>query len=322
MEKNMRYYSRIDEIENINILSNLVCKEYNFGSIKDTFLIEIGYEDFNAIIDTTSGKYLMKVFANFRSDEEASECINRSYIAYKNNVKTPRVYENSKGEILTIINYLNSRFRVSVIEYIDGSNFFNLGRKPNLDELLKIVDIGCNLNKIDYKPNFIYDTWAITSFCEEFDKKRQLLDEKYLKILEPIYNKFKLFDYDKLPKSFVHGDMFSTNLMLDKNGDIWVIDFSVSNYTARLNEIVVICAEIALIDNDKIESKKRIKLAFDEWCNKLDATKYEIDFFKLLFNVVAAIKILNSSFNLALGNDSEETQMHLNTGLFALSLFK
>ena len=97
MEKNMRYYSRIDEIGNINILSNLVCKEYNFGSIKDTFLIEIGYEDFNAIIDTTSGKYLMKVFANFRSDEEASECINRSYIAYKNNVKTPRVYENSKG---------------------------------------------------------------------------------------------------------------------------------------------------------------------------------------------------------------------------------
>ena len=56
------------------------------------------------------------------------------------------------------------------------------------------MDIGCNLNKIDYKPNFIYDTWAITSFCEEFDKKRQLLDEKYLKI--PKIKTFRLIkDY-------------------------------------------------------------------------------------------------------------------------------
>lgn len=30
--KNSRYYSRIDEIDDIGILSDLVCKEYNLGN--------------------------------------------------------------------------------------------------------------------------------------------------------------------------------------------------------------------------------------------------------------------------------------------------
>lgn len=322
MEKNMRYYNRIDEIEDINILSDLVCKEYQLGKLNDTYVIEIGYEDFNAILTTSTGKYLMKVFRNSRSDEEVEQCINRSYIASQNNVKTPKIYNNSDGNIVTIIKYLNSRFRVSVIEYINGENFFDLKRKPTLDELIKIVDIGSNLNKINYKPNFIYDTWAITSFCKEFEKKKEYLEEKYLRIVEPIYNKFKEFDYDKLPKAFVHGDMMSTNLMLDKNENIWVIDFSVSNYTARLNEIVVICDDVALIPNDKEESEKRIKIAFDEWCKKVDATDFEKQSFPILFDVANAINVLNPIYELATGNDSDETKMHLNAGLFALSLFK
>lgn len=322
MKKNDRYYNRIDTIEDINILSKLVCEEYNLGVILETYVIEIGYEDFNAIITTSVGKFLMKVFRNSRTDKEVEECINRSYMAVKNNVKTPKIYKNSKNELISIIEYLNSRFRLCVIEYIDGNNFFELNRKPTLEELREIVDIASNLNKIDYRPNFIYDTWAITSFCNEFEKKKEYLEEKYLNIIEPIYNKFKEFDYDILPKSFVHGDMMSTNLMIDTNDDIWVIDFSVSNYTARLNEIVVICDDIALVTDDKEESEKRITIAFNEWCEKVNATRFEKESFKMLFDVANAINVLNPLYEIATGNDSEETKMHLNAGIFALSLFK
>lgn len=322
MKKNKRFYDRIDEIEDINILSGLVCTEYNLGDLIDTFVIEIGYEDFNAIINTSTGKYLMKVFRNSRTDEEVVQCINRSYTAMINNVKTPKIYKNKDGDIITIIKYQNSRFRLSVIEYIDGESFFDLGRKPTFDELMKIVDIGSNLNKIDYKPNFIYDTWAITSFCKEFEKKRQYLEEKYLNIVEPIYNKFKDFDYERLPKAFVHGDMMSTNLMIDKNEDIWVIDFSVSNYTARINEIMVICDDVALIPDNKEESERRIKCAFDLWCNKVNATEYEKESFQTIYDVANAINVLNPLYEIATGNDSDETMMHLKAGLFALTLFK
>lgn len=320
--KNNRYYNRIDKIEDINILSKLVCEEYNLGNLNNTFVIEIGYEDFNAIITTTKGKYLMKVFRNSRTDQEVIECINRSWNAEKNNVQTPKIYKNSKNEIVSIITYMKSKFRVSIIQYIDGENFFYLNRKPTDKELEKIVNIASNLNKIDYKPNFIYDTWAITSFINEFEKKSKYLDKKYLDMIEPIYDKFKKFDYDKLPKSFVHGDMMSTNLMLDKNQKIWVIDFSVANYTARLNEIVVICDDVALIQNNRNESEKRIKKAFDQWCEEVNATQLEKESFKILFDVANAINVLNPLYEIVSGNESEETKMHLNAGIFGLSLFK
>ncbi len=320
--KNSRYYSRIDEIDDIGILSDLVCKEYNLGNYQDTFVIEIGYEDFNAIVTTSTGKYLMKVFRNLRDDKEVEDCINRSWSAFKNNVQTPKIYKNSKGNIVTIINYKNSRFRVSILEYIDGANFFDLNRKPTIDELKKIVSIASNLNKIEYKPNFIYDTWAITSFCKEFERKQRYLNDEYLNMVKPIYEKFKDFDYDKLPKSFVHGDMMSTNLMVDRNENIWVIDFSVANYTARLNEIVVICDDVALIYGNKEESEKRIMMVFEQWCKEVNATQFEKDSFQMLLDVANAINVLNPLYEIATGNDSDETKMHLNAGIFGLSLFK
>lgn len=320
--KNSRYYSRIDEIDDISNLSKLVCKEYSLGQYLDTFVIEIGYEDFNAIVTASTGKYLMKVFRNSRNDKEVYECIDRSWNAWLNNVQTPKIYKNLNDDIVTIINYENSRFRVSVIEFIDGDNFFDLKRKPTTNELSEIVNVASNLNAMNYKPNFIYDSWAIPSFCDEFEKKCKYLDKEYLEMIKQIYEKFKNFDYDKLPKSFVHGDMMSTNLMVDKNNKIWVIDFSVSNYTARLNEIVVICDDVAMIYGNKEESEKRIMAAFDQWCNKVNATQLEKDSFQILFDVANAINVLNPLYEIATGNDSEETKMHLNAGLFGLSLFK
>ena len=116
--------------------------------------------------------------------------------------------------------------------------------------------------------------------------------------------------------------MMSTNLMIDKNDDIWVIDFSVSNYTARLNEILVICDDIALILDNKAESERRVKASFDEWCKKVNATEFEIQSFQLLYDVANAINVLNPIYELNTGNNSDETLMHLNSGLFALTLFK
>lgn len=319
---NNRFYERIDKIEDINILSTLVCKEYKLGKLIDTLVLEFGYEDFNAIITTNTGKYFMKVFRNSRTDKDVEDCIGRTWQAYQNGVKVPKIYLNSENKIVTIIKYLDSRFRVTLMQYINGKNFFELNRKPTDNELEQIVSIASSLSKMDYHPNFIYDTWAITSFCAEFEKKKKYLSNEYFNLINPIYEKFKKFDYDKLPKSFVHGDMMSTNLLIDDKGEIWLIDFSVSNYMARINEFIVICDDIALIVNDKEKSENRIKNAFKQWCNEVNATDLEKKSFKILFDVANAINVLITQYEIKeLKNDSAETIMHLEAGLFGLSLF-
>ena len=319
---NNRFYERIDKIEDINILSTLVCKEYKLGELIDTLVLEFGYEDFNAIITTNTGKYFMKVFRNSRTDKDVEDCIGRTWHAYQNGVKVPKIYLNSENKIVTIFKYLNSRFRVTLMQYINGKNFFELNRKPTDNELEQIVSIASSLSKMDYHPNFIYDTWAITSFCAEFEKKKKYLSNEYFNLINPIYEKFKKFDYDKLPKSFVHGDMMSTNLLIDDKGEIWLIDFSVSNYMARINELIVICDDIALIVNDKEKSEKRIKNIFNQWCNEVNATDFEKESFKILYDVANAINVLITQYEIKeLKNDSDETIMHLEAGLFGLSLF-
>ncbi len=63
-------------------------------------------------------------------------------------------------------------------------------------------------------------------------------------------------------------------------------------------------------------------MAFERWCNKVSATQFEKDSFMMLFDVANAIKVLNPLYEIANGNDSEETKMHLNAGIFGLTLFK
>ncbi len=315
-----RFYDRIDYIDNIDILSKLVCKEYNLGDYLSTKIVEIGYEDFNAIIDTSSGKYFIKVFSNSRNDDEVKDVIERAYIAEQNGVKSPKVFQNLEGNIITNVQYNESKFRLSLMEYIDGNNFFELGKNATEEELLKISDLASEFGNIDYKPNFIYDYWAITSFINEFEKKKQYISQEFLNYIQPIYDRFKKFDYESLPKSFTHGDIILTNIIRDKNNEYWVVDYSVSNYTARLNEIVVSSGDFALIEGNKEESEKRIKIMFERWAKNVNATDFEREAFEMLFRVQNAIYILNPSYQIAIGNNSDENKMYLELGKFGLML--
>ena len=52
-------------------------------------------------------------------------------------------------------------------------------------------------------------------------------------------SKFDYIDFTKLEHSFVHGDIVSSNVMRDKNGKLWIIDYAVSNYLPRIVDLAV-----------------------------------------------------------------------------------
>lgn len=321
MKQNSLFYDRIGEqLFDIKILAQSIGNEYDIGRVKSAELVEFGYEDFNVIVTTDKQeKYFLKVFNSSRTDGQCRQCIERAFIASQNGVPTPKVYKNKTNELVTKLN-LGFPVRASLLEYVNGKDFYNLKRKPTLSELDQIVEIAGCLNKIDYKPDFIYDTWAISCFDKEFEKKCGLLDKDDLEIIEPIYREFKKLNYESLPKGFVHGDMLTTNLMIDDKHQIKVIDFSVSNWTARLNEIAVIASDICITD-DVEESKTRIKRVFSQWCKNVGATEFEIKSFPLLFAVASASKIMNgAAYEIEKGEKTQETQTHYKRGKFNLGL--
>jgi len=318
-----RYSSRIDRLEDVMDLAKKVAEVYGLGIVGSVKVLEIGYEDFNAVVSMQrdgENKYFLKVFVNSRTDDEAKEIMGRMLAAQSVGVSTPEIYANPQTkEYLTEIKIEESRFRLCLIKYVDGDDFFSLGHKPDDNELLEIVEAASKIAKSDFRPKFIYDTWAINNFLIEWEKKKQYLKGDDLAIVEKIVDEFSKFCYDDLPKCFVHGDIRSTNVLKAKaDGKIYVIDWSVSNYVPRLNEIAVICGDLALLVGDLEKSVRRVKAAFGRWTELVRADEFERESFGMVYRVANAINIMNTNYEIATGNTSDETMMHLNAGRFGL----
>jgi Ser/Thr protein kinase RdoA (MazF antagonist) len=302
------------------------CAEvYDLGVVDSVKVLEIGYEDFNAVVSAQrdgENKYFLKIFANSRTNGEVEEIMGRMLAAQGVGVSTPEIYVNLQTEeYLTEIKIEGSRFRLCLIKYIDGDDFFSLGHKPDDYELLEIVEAVSKIAKSDFRPKFIYDTWAINNFLIEWEKKKQYLSGDDLGIVEKIVDEFSKFQYEDLPKCFVHGDIMSTNVLKAKaDGKIYVIDWSVSNYVPRLNEIAVICGDLALLVGDLEKSVQKVKAAFGRWAELVGADEFEKDSFGMVYRVANAIKIMNTNYEIATGNTSDETMMHLNAGRFGMKV--
>jgi len=317
------FLDRISPFADIKVLLEEVLNVYQKPKLKDYKVLEIGYEDFNIIVKTEKNNYFLKILHNSRDNEEVNSIVERIITAVKFKVPTPLIYINPKTKnYWTTVTIGQSNFRLCLMQYIDGHDFFSFQKKPSNQELIKIAQIAAKVNQINYQPKFVYDTWAITSFLQEFKKKEKYLKGKDLGIVSKVYNEFINFNYDALPKSFVHGDIMSTNIIKDQKNNLWLIDFSVSNYMARLIEIIVACGDLALIVGNKNESLNRIKLVFENWVKLVNATEFEIKSFEMLYKVANAINIMNTNFEIATGNTSAETMMHLEAGRFGMSLIK
>lgn len=278
----------------LEILSQEVCKQYNLGKFMDNQLIKIGYEDYNYILTTSKGKFVVKVFSNLRTDKDCQNLADRGSIPHKHGFSCPKIYETSQGNLLiTIVNGV--KFRLLVMNYIDGKDFFTLNELPSEEELKIIAQETAKLNLIDYRPEFIYDKWAIVNFEKEYLKNKKYLSGKYKTLIEQVYNEFKTIDFSRLKYGFVHGDIIETNILRDDKNKLWFVDFSVSNYLPRIVDIAVTICDLCL-DLTNIEiSKQRTQIYLNEYEKILPLTKYEKQALKVFLKCHQAITIIQTT---------------------------
>ena len=278
----------------LEILSQEICKQYNLGDFVDNQLIKIGYEDYNYILTTSKGKFVVKVFSNLRTDKDCQNLADRGSIPHKHGFSCPKIYETSQGNLFaTTVNGV--KFRLLVMDYIDGKDFFTLDELPSEEELKIIAQETAKLNLIDYRPEFIYDKWAIVNFEKEYLKNKKYLSGKYKTLIEQVYNEFKTIDFSRLKYGFVHGDIIETNILRDSKNKLWFIDFSVSNYLPRIVDLAVPICDLCL-DLDNIEiSKQRTQTFLAEYEKVYPLTNYEIEALKIFLKCHQAITIIQTT---------------------------
>ncbi len=299
------FKDRINLNTDLSTVSKHICNMYNLGEYVSDTIITVGYEDFNYILKTTTGKYCVKIFHKERTDTDCKNYIERIELAEKTEINTPKLYKvNNESEC--VIEIENIKYRLCVFQYINGNSFFDLGIIPSEEEIKEIIRQMAIIHNQKLDSEFIYDKWAIINFAQEFEDKKQHLSENDYTRLNELIVKFKNIDMQKLPHAFTHGDIISTNVMKDNNGKLWIIDFAVSNYLPRIIDLAVSSCNLCLNPNDTEDTKNKIRMILNEYEKYNKLTSYEKEVFPILFDIANAMGILQLSHLMSKGEISEE----------------
>ena len=312
------FNKRIGLNTDLKNISLEICKRYDLGDFISNELIEIGYEDYNYYLTTSRGKYCVKIFSNARTNEDVNNYLERIRAVANSNINAPKPLLIN-GNINLSLEYQKNNYEICVFEYIDGKNFFQLQENPSIDTIKELAKQTAMINNLDIKPNFIYDSWAIINFEEEYNKKREYVSPEYKEQFDRLLEELRKIDFDRLPKAFVHGDIISTNVMVDKDSKIWIIDFAVSNYLPRIIDLAVISCNMCLDNDSKERTYENISLLLSEYNKYNKLSEYELETFGTFYKVANAMHILQNQYIIKTDGDSEENQYWLNEGIVGMS---
>jgi Ser/Thr protein kinase RdoA (MazF antagonist) len=201
------------------------------------------------------------------------------------------------------------------MEYIDGENLFEKNHSLNEKEVKFIAHQAGLINSTKLKPFQVYDSWAIINFLKEFKEKSKFLSEKDLDLVKPLVNKFKDLKIETLPHCFVHGDMIKTNVIKDSKGKLWILDFSVSNYYPRIQELAVLACNLFFDENNKEKSDKNLKIALEEYQKIIKLTDKELNSLNTYIELAHAMHLLCANEEkINKNNNSEENEYWLGQG--------
>jgi len=314
-------YKRINYKGELKDISIAVCKKFNLEDFLSNDLVVMGYEDFNFVLETTKGRYFIKVFNECRDNEECKRYIDVILNARESNVKTPGLLESEQG-YLCKLNVNNTNLRLCVMDFIDGKTLYELNEALGHEEIIFLAKQAALINSIDIKPKPVYDSWAIVNFLKEYKKKGRYMSKSDADLVKPLVEEFKSLNLNELSHCFVHGDIIATNVMKDKQGQLWIIDFAVSNYYPRIQELAVLACNLLFNPKSESESKNNLDIVLKEYQKKIKLTEQELAVLPTYIKLAHAMHILGGSHGKATGiGTKKENEYWLQQGRAGLNRF-
>lgn len=296
---------------NLEPVIERLCAAYSVGTPAGSSVIEVGYEDCNVVLETDQDKYLAKMFAKTRTAEDIARYATTMQKVVEAGVNHPELLTTSSGEIT----YTDSGITLVLMRFVEGKTFFELDRAPDAEERKVVLEQAAKVNGIDYRPTYLFDSWAIPNIRAMFNKVRQFIEPDDLKLVEQAMAQYEAIPVDDLPHCFVHGDFTKTNVLKGEDGKIYILDFSVANWYPRIQELSVIAANLLHDKDDSSSLENMCSQVADEYnrFNLLDSDErqhlpaYALAGIAMEFMGAHQEKHIN-------GNDTDETDYWLNLG--------
>jgi Ser/Thr protein kinase RdoA (MazF antagonist) len=119
----------------------------------------------------------------------------------------------------------------------------------------------------------------------------------------------------ELPQAFVHADLTKGNVITDASGRVYILDFSVSNWYPRIQELAVIAANLLHSDSSPASMTERcqkVAAGYQVFTRLTDVELCSLHAYSL---AVVTSEFLGASLEIHLnGNTSTETESWLRLG--------
>jgi len=306
--------NRLNYAGYLNPVVSRLCEAYKIGDLLKFSIIGVGYEDCNVYIETSSGAYVAKMFSKERNQEDIIRYSTIIEKAVVTGVNHPPLIKTIANAVVYCDKEANGTSMV-LMKFIGGKTFFELNRAPNGEELRQVIEQAVKINRISYHPSYLFDSWAIPNIKAMFDKVKQFINPNDLELVERAISMYAEIPVGNLPQCFVHGDFTKANVLKGEDGKIYILDFSVSNWYPRIQELAVISANLLHENDGSSFISDRVKLVLSEYdkFNPLSGEEKQHLYAYALAGV--AMEFMGAHQEKFIkGNDSEETDYWLNLG--------
>lgn len=313
-----RYFERLDFTGDLAEPLADISSAFDLGEYQSHEPILLGYEDFNTRLDTSDGTFFVKFFMKERTDDECERYTRVIEAAIDAGVDHPSL---SKTRGSAIYRPGGTSLRAIVMEWLDAVKDFNEER-PTDEELAELVKQATLINQMEVElddSDFVYDSWAISSFPKEYKRWQHVFSPEDKALVEPVLKDYQELDIDALPQAFVHGDLIRTNVIKAARG-IYVFDFSVSNTVPRVQELAVLLCDMFFDPESETETARLYDLLLEEYQKHTPLTQAELKALPVFVRAAHAMHVLGAARGEQQGDGGEENDMWWNLGRTGLKM--
>jgi Ser/Thr protein kinase RdoA (MazF antagonist) len=287
-----------------NFLKIIKLQFSSLGKILSYKPINEGYEDANFLLNTSNGKFILKIFLEERSFKNIRNYIRVLNECKKVGVQTTEILTDSNNGLGCLDNRDKKTYFI-ITKFFEGTDFKNI--VPTLEDIKSVTEYIARLNTLNFNVSETYDSWGNKNLAKEYmeNKDKVTFDQK--SFIEPIYNEFVNLDYSSFSKSVIHGDMQRKHVLKNIKGEYCILDFGCMAYDPKVIDLSTYLAWFCL-QNDTWKDRDTIySMVLDIYNKKHNLIKAEIDSLPILIKSSYAAYYLKTSILINEGDKSKET---------------
>lgn len=311
---------RVNLTISLKDLSERIVRDFELGNCISFAPLPVGFEELNALLTTTKGRYIVKIFAKDKDISSIESNVNALLKFYAGGIPVSKLFQTVWGEYLYKIQEDPASYCI-VMEYFDGIKFTEL--TPSTEDFCHVSEILAGIHLLSFQTYANYDIWLTIHLAREFDRKKQYLDEIDKVLIDPVVSGLSAINYSRLTKSIVHFDLHRENVMKDQDNNYCVLDLASCDYNYTIFDIgtfiALFCFDASLSLSTNISLYHEMITSYSL---KRKISPYELAILPVVIKATFASNLLISTFlQKTTDPNPEQTRYYRALGKSGLAMF-